>query len=232
MEYYIRKQIVYKKITHTIVEEHFDCPEAVDIAASVDSSNGIMPMKFRVTPALPMSTDQFKIRVEDWFLETDAANKDLARATFDSSLDYEQAIENVFLNIDGLGNTLKGYYGSEMGERWNQLWRSVSMNLMYIWRNIKNNWDNTLQEERLHTLLGDALTLVLNQYNTAWDRYALKPVIDDLFTGYTEFGQALKDKNTSKISAAETKIATALEKLNTAVSSGVIQQFPGLFTTP
>lgn len=220
---------MYKKITHTIVEEHFDCPEAVDLAAEIENSKEA-PMKFRVAQATVMPADQFRAMVQDWFLETDSRWQNLAHANFDTSIDYEQAIEDVFVNADMLGDVLKGYYGVEFGERFNAHWRSAAMNLLYDWRNIKNGWDTNVQEMNLLELISPGGALLFNQFNSSWSREEAEALLRDIFTSYHEYGKALKSKNTSAQSSLKTKIGSDLNLLATTLASGVIARFPSLFT--
>jgi hypothetical protein len=220
---------MYKKITHTIIEEHFDCPEAVDIAAEVENGTE-MPMRFRVTPATVMPADQFRAMVQDWFLDMDARWQNLANANFDSSIDYEQAIDDVFVNVDLLGDTLKGYYGAEFGERFNQQWRSAGMNLLYIWRNIKNGWDTSVQEKNLFELLAPGSAVLYNQFNASWPRNEVEALLVSIYRDYIDYGKALKSKNSSAQASLRTKIGSALNQLSTTLASGVISRFPELFT--
>jgi hypothetical protein len=221
---------MYKKITHTIIEEHFDCPEAVNIANEVANADNTLMSRFRATPATPIPADQFRALVQDWFLELDARLQNLLNATYDPTLDYEQAIEDAFLNADELGNVLKGYYGIEFGERFSQNWRAITMNLLYIWRNIKNGWDYSIQVERLQNLVATGMGFLLNQFNNRWDRDEVKTILDKVVNSYINIGTALAKKQTSSAATARTQLALDWAKFYTQLSEGVIAQYPDLFT--
>lgn len=219
---------MYKKITHTIVEEHFDCPESVDVSSAVESK---MSTKFRITPTAPIiSESAFKANVEDAVLDVNLRWLNLLNAMYDKSIDYENAVSNAYTNIDTLGNTLRGYYGAEFAERFNQVLRASITNLMYTWRNESNGWDNSQQKARLFEMLTPGAMILFTQFNQLWLSDDVERIFNELYNTYINLGTAYKTKNTNLQSELETQLATIWNQLATLISSGVIQQFPAYFT--
>lgn len=221
---------MYKKITHTIIEEHFDCPEAVDIAVELENGNGSLPMKFQaIQPPMVMPASQFKTKIRELVMDLDSRWQTLLNATFDTAYDYEAAIEDAFVNANQLGDLLKSYYGAEFGERFNHHWRAVAINLLYTWRNVKNNFDNSVQKENL-LKLSPAVAQLLNQYNSQWDRTAVTNLSNEWLSAYVALAEAIKAKNAAAQTKNKSTIASDINQFSNTLSDGVIQQFPSLFT--
>ena len=214
---------MYKKITHTIVEEHFDHPMGVGIAANVGK-----PKFARNTITEIMSTGQFKSYVDNYFMETEDKLIEFANATFDNSLDFQSAIANA-MDFEALGNMLGKYYDTEFQERFNQNVGNAIMQLLYYWRNSIRKFDT---KETISTLKRNTfgVSSMLNQYNNFWDRDIAMTLLDDFFGEFINLGNAKLAKNKANETAALDRIAAAGPKLSNYIANGVLQQYPELFT--
>jgi hypothetical protein len=214
---------MYKKITHTIVEEHFDHPMGVGIAANVG-----LPKLGRHSVAEVMSSGQFKTYVDNYFMETEDKLVEFANATFDESLDFQSAIANA-MNYESLGNTLGKYYDIEFQERFNQNMGISIMQLLYYWRNSIRKLDNKETMTRIKNQAW-AISQMMNQYNNYWDRDILRTLLDDFLGEFVNLGNAKLAKNKANETAALDRIAAAGSKLSNYVANGVIQQHSELFS--
>jgi hypothetical protein len=214
---------MYKKITHTIVEEHFDHPMGVGIAANVG-----LPKLGRHSLADVMPSGQFKNYVDNYFMETEDKLVEFANATFDENLDFQSAIANA-MNYESLGNMLGKYYDIEFQERFNQNVGNAIMQLLYYWRNSIRKLDN---KETVIRLKNQAwgMSQIMNQYNNYWDRDILRALLDDFFGEFINLGNAKLAKNKANETAALDRISAAGSKLSNYLANGVIQQRPELFT--
>jgi predicted Zn-dependent protease with MMP-like domain len=211
---------MYKKITHTIVEEHFAHPMAVNIASG---------HKFgRPKLAEIMPSGQFKAFVDNYFMEMEDKIVAFANATFDDSLDFQSAIANV-MDYETLGNTLGKYYDIEFQERFNQNLGNAIMQLLYYWRNLIRKFDNKDTLARIKQQAW-AMGQVLAQYNNFWDRDIMRTLLDDFFGEFINLGNAKLAKNKANETAALDRVAVAGTKLANYMANGVIQQFPESFT--
>jgi len=215
---------MYKKITHTIVEEHFAHPIGVDIAANVKTGR---PMG-RPQLAEIMSTAQLKSFVDNYFIETEDKLVELCNATFDENLDFQAAIANA-MDYESLGDMLGKYYDIEFKERFNQNCGIAIMQLMYYWRNAIRKFDNKDTVVRLKAQSW-AMGIILNQYNNYWDRDIVRIAFDEFFGEFINLGNAKLAKNKSAETAALDKIAAAGSKISNYVSNGLLQNHPELFT--
>lgn len=214
---------MYKKITHTIVEEHFDHPMGVGIAANVGK-----PKFARSTLADIMPSGQFKSFVDNYFMELEDKMVEFANATFDESLDFQTAIVNV-MDYETLGNMLGKYYDAEFQERFNQQIGNIIMTLLFYWRNSIRKFDNKETTTRLrNNTFGTSATM--NQYNNFWDRDITRTLLDDFFGEFMTLGNAKLTKNKANETASLDRIAANGSKLSNYLANGVLQQFPELFT--
>jgi predicted Zn-dependent protease with MMP-like domain len=214
---------MYKKITHTIVEEHFDHPMGVGIAANVGK-----PKFARSTLAEIMPSGQFKSFVDNYCMELEDKLVNLANATFDQTLDFQAAIANA-MDYEVLGNTLGKYYDVEFQERFNQQIGNLIMQFLFYWRNSIRKFDNKATADRIKQNAW-ALSQVANQYNNYWDRDILRLLVDDFSNELINLGNAKLAKNKANETAALDRLATNGSKLSNYLANGVLQQFPELFT--
>lgn len=215
---------MYKKITHTIVEEHFAHPMGVGIAANVKTGRPLG----RSQLAEIMSTAQLKSFVDNYFIETEDKLVELCNATFDENLDFQAAIANA-MDYEALGDMLGKYYDVELKERFNQNTGIAIMQLLYYWRNAIRKFDNKETVARIKQQSW-AMGIVMSQYNNFWDRDILRTHLDDFFGEFINLGNAKLAKNKATETATLDKIAAAGSKLSNYLANGLLQNHPELFT--
>jgi len=215
---------MYKKITHTIVEEHFDHPMGVNIASDVKTGRRIG--RSQLAEIIPAS--QFKSFVDNYFIEMEDKIVEMANATFDESLDFQSAIANA-MDYEALGNMLGKYYDIEFQERFNQNLGNAIMQLLYYWRNSIRKFDNKETLARIKQQ-GWAISQIANQYNNQWDRDILRTLLDDFLGEFVNLGNAKLAKNKTTETAALDRIAAAGSKLSNYLANGVLQNHPELFS--
>jgi len=211
---------MYKKITHTIVEEHFAHPMGVNIAA------GHRLGRHSLTEIMPK--EQFKAFVDNYFIDLEGKLVEFANAAFDESKDFQAALANA-MDFETLGDTMAKYYDIEFRERFNQQLSNQIMQLMYYWRNIIRKFDNTDTIARIKQGPVNFSTL-MNQYNNYWDRDIIRTLYEEFFAEFLTLGDAKLAKNKVNETASLDRIAVAGSKLSNYLANGLIQQQPELFT--
>lgn len=210
---------MYKKITHTIVEEHFAHPMAVNIASGHKLG--------RHSLAEIMPKDQFKAFVDNYFIDLEGKLVEFANAAFDPSMDFQSALANA-MDFEALGDTMAKYYDVEFKERFNQHMGNQIMQLMYSWRNNVRKFDNTDTLNRIKQ--GPVFfSQLLFQYNNFWDRDITRTLFEDFFNEFLTLGAAKLAKNKVNETASLDRIAVAGSKLSNYLANGLIQQQPELF---
>jgi hypothetical protein len=214
---------MYKRITHTIVEEHFDHPIGVEIANGMVKHRLAQPTMANIMPA-----DEFKAYVEDFYLDLERKMLNLVDASFNPSLNFQTAIGDA-MDFEALGNTLGNYYDVEFKERFNQALGNTIMQLVYIWRNQVRRIDNTDALSRFEQGTW-GYSMLLNQYNNKWDKDIIRTLLDNWANALLDLGNAKYEKNSTAEVTAKEKFASAGSALSAYVSAGLINQFPSLFT--
>lgn len=215
---------MYKKVTHTITEEHFGHPVAAEIKKVIDKT--IVPPKPKMEPA---AASKFKADIENYFVNFDKGLNDIIKA-IDSSNEVQlaDAESTLFANIDALGNILKTYYGVEFGEKINQNLRSLVFAIIAIARNFKNKIDIRDWRSRLETIKNDLASMMYN-YNNTWRYQDTQGVLAQYFDELVNFAQNVTNKTGSGVDASFNKVNTLASVLASSFINGTMQQYPGKF---
>jgi hypothetical protein len=206
---------MYKKITHTIVEEHFDHPIASQIKKSMSRSkipnNEILSEnKFRSDANAYFSSFQIKLK-----------------AMIDSVTGTEESLilpfEDLFKNcqIDDLGNMTKSIYASEFGERINEAMRMLAITTLLSVQNIKTGKDNTFTSGRF-AYISNAMAQNLSNFNNQWNYQ----VVNGLFASIGT--EIIKDANAETL--AIQKLGYNITTFEKAFIDGIINQHPERFS--
>jgi len=219
---------MYKKITHTIVEEHFAHPVGVDIATHLHTGTPVKVVKRIPTLADVMPESQFRSLIDNYFVDFESNLIHLADATFDPTMDFQKAIGDA-MNVDALSSLLSKYYDTEFRERLSVILHNLALSAMGIWRGYSRNFDTTENVNRARS--GIKYTgFLFNQYNNNWDYVAISEAFNNIITEIVKLGTAKKAKNVTNEIAAKDAIAALCSELATIIASGVVKQHPDFFT--
>ncbi len=214
---------MYKKITHTIVEEHFDHPIANQIKKTMEKSKMITSEilsenKFRSDANLYFSTLQAKVR-----------------AMIDSVTGTEEALivpfEDLFKNcqIDDLGNMTKHIYASEFGERLNESMRMLVITILLSVQNIKMGKDNSFVNGRF-AYISNSLAQNLSNFNNKWDYQTVNGLIASIGTEIINEITARMKKDTNAENSAIQKLGYNFTTLEKYLVDGIVNQHPERFS--
>ncbi len=216
---------MYKRVTHTILEEHFSHPMAGEIKEALE--RGSLTTKYRQTE--PVSANKFKLDIENYLanfnsklhtiFENVAANDDTALAENEKVLLEE---------LDTLGNMYKTYYGLEFGERLNHYFRTAVILFIALARNLKDKTDTRDWRIRLDNNKFDIANL-LYAYNNIWRVQDTQGVIGQTFTEIGKHAQAVIAKDATEATRSYDTASGLLKALATILSSGTIRQYPAKF---
>ncbi len=215
---------MYKKVTHTIVEEHFGHEMAAEIKKVIDKT--IVPPKPKMEPA---AASKFKADVENYFVGFNKNIGDIIRAIESpDSMGLPEAEAALFANVDALGNLYKTYYGIEFGEKINQNMRALIFVIIAIVRNLKNKIDIRDWRNRLETIRNDLAT-TLYQYNNNWRYVDVVSVLVQLFDEYVNYAQNTVNRNQTTMDSSLNKMNNLGSVFASTLVNGTMQQFPGKF---
>ena len=219
---------MYKKITHTITEEHFDHPIAAEIKRVIGDT------KNRPMMAMPtvVSATQFKSDIANYFTAVDTQLKAIISNIASGNTDAVTAAEDeLFRIVDTWGNLSKPYYGTEFGEKINQIMRTLALTMIVITKNLRDGLDITNWVTRLsYPVAGDLTQLLTNYNNTQWQYNTINGVLTKLTTNLVDTAKAIVSKDAATASVASDSVKAELELLAKTFADGVIQQHPNLFS--
>lgn len=217
---------MYKKITHTIVEEHFGHPMASEIKESLDSKN--VMLKYFIEP---MSVDKFRSEIINYYTAlTNKLNSAVKAVESGNDTELSDTEKAIFENIDQLGNLFKAFYGLEFGERFNQYNRAFALGALSIARNLKSKTDIRDWRNRLDLFKFD-LARMLNDSNNLWRQPDTQNLLGQIIDTLVLHEQAIINKDsTNEIKTKET-LLNHWSSLASSLAFGVAQQYPSKFTS-
>jgi hypothetical protein len=211
---------MYKKITHTITEEHFGHPVGAEIKKQIDK------MKLSTMP----TSAQFKQDILSWFTNFNNKAQIVIDSMTDSKLDTAAVEADLFDQIDALGNELKNYYGIEAGERLNAQMRNSAVSLLRLVFLVKNNLDiKDVVTNRFDGIITGEIVRLLYDINNDWNINTVKPVVESLWSAWVERAKAKKANNDTAATAAANAAKEAFTKFANTLADGVVKQHPEMF---
>lgn len=215
---------MYKRVTHTITEEHFGHPMATEIKHTLENKFDTERPRLDATTA-----DKFRNDVNSYFtgLHTKLAN--IATATETGNMEALIAAETVYFDeVEQIGKLMQPYYGIEFSERINQVFRGTGLSTIGISRNLKFKSDIKILVERLLANF-DNLDFLLNQFNNVWVGGSVKstwvPIIDSIVAEMS----AIMNRDSSGTVAEHTKGSNLISAFSNTLANSVIQQYPTRF---
>jgi hypothetical protein len=216
---------MYKKITHTIVEEHFDHPIASQIKKSLGHSKLITNEVF--------SEDKFRTDVHSYFIKYQGHLNSLINAITSTDEELLTAFDNFFKTcwVDDLGNMTKPLYSSEFGERINEAMRLTATGIFLTIQSLKMGKDSGLQFGRLQ-FTANEFAQNLDNFNNLWQYPVINTLFINLYTDMINRAKARQAKNSSLEMQLAQKNTESWETFEKTLVDGIIKQHPERFTKP
>lgn len=216
---------MYKKITHSIVEEHFDHPIAGQIKKSMERS--------RIVTNEVFPEDKFRSDVHAYFVKYQGHLNSLVNAVTSTDEELLTAFDNFFKTcwVDDLGNMTKPIYVTEFGERINEGMRMLATGIFLSIQSLKMGKDSGLQSGRLQ-FIANELAQNLNNFNNAWQYQTVNTLFINLFTDMINRAKAKLAKNSSTELQLAQKNTESWDTFEKTLVDGIIAQHPARFTKP
>jgi len=190
MEHYLKGNKMYKVITHTITEEHFNHPSIVEHALTRGNIHPKMSTSI-VSNAIinydTLAASNYRNLVRS-LLETYVADVRSAVVSIMGSGEDTGIVENkLHQTITEIADrVLKPYYSSDVVSKIEQHLKGYTVSLLDIAKSEKSGrnvteFENTLKQ---HT---EELAMMLNTVNQLWSR-------EEMLNYYTWYSQAVKDQ--------------------------------------
>jgi len=226
---------MYKKITHTIVEEHFDHPMAAEIKDRMENCSPTPPamavnfaqaIKFRLDARTYFSALQTKVRN----LITDLVEpKDEATSAV--------KLTDVVDTINRLGSVAAIYYGTAAGDQLATLLKDFALAAAAHVGILKANGDATAAKAKC----AETIAAIAKFLSTANPEFWPATAVTAIFTDYSDalLAQAaalIKKDATAAVDAENTQhdviMGNTMGKIGLAdvFATGIIRQFPDQFS--
>jgi hypothetical protein len=244
---------MYKKIKHTITEEHFGHPTASQIKKSVEKYKGVNDYhcthhnehdyisgkysmmevidhtgKNKLVPAI--SVADFNNNVNNYFNTLHTKIVNVLNTLGDPSTNISNSETDLFTNIDDLGNMIMPYYDVTFGQGINYAMRSLAVATIQIVSFVGTGADTKDLQNRISGFVGNDFCNLLYRYNNNWLFSTTKASWDQIVTSILAQAKASKNKDTSGITTADNNLNTGLLTLSSLLSTGIINQNPNMFT--
>lgn len=213
---------MYKKITHTIVEEHFDHPMASQIKKSMNRS--------RITTDEVFLESKFRSDVRAYFESLQNDFSSMIKSIGGTDEELITSFENLFKDhkIDNLGNMTKPLYSSEFGERINEAMRIYAIVIFLTVQMTKYGKDTSFAPGRL-TYANNELSQALTDFNRSWNYQNINTLLSTLSNELLKKIKATKAKDAGAEAEAARNIVQLFSTFESQLVNGIIAQYPERF---
>jgi len=214
---------MYKKITHNIVEEHFDHPIASQIKKSMSRSN--------IPNNDILLESKFRADAHSYFESYLNHVVSLVNSVPGTQESFLLQFDNFFKTpwIDGLGDMVKPIYPTEFAEKLNEAFRMIATTVFSGSQLIKDGKDIGSTFNRMQFITNE-LAQTLNTFNNAWGYQITTNLVNPLFADIFNLAKAKVAKNTTLEQQLLQKISTSWSTFEKIFVDGVINQHPERFT--
>lgn len=224
---------MYKKITHSIVEEHFDHPMAAKIKA------GLRPTITRKTslnidddiifgrPTTEIfNKDEFKQNLESYLTNYTQKLIEITDSVVGTEEQLVTPFEELFDTVDNVKNFFNPFYTRELGERVATSFRHIASSVTMITHSTKAGFDAEPWIKSLNLAVSVA---PLRDYNDRWIPYTYQNPIRKFNFDLVRRINAVKAADQVVIDQASTDITASMMTFKDTIFNGITQQFPQRF---
>lgn len=215
---------MYKKITHTIVEEHFDHPLSNQIRKSIsrfESRSGVPTTEI-------FDPTKFRSDLDNSFKNYATKLIEMTDAVTGTEESLVMPFEELFLTVDTAGNATKPFYPSELGEQINEALRSVALTVFAAVNSAKINRDPQGEFVR-NGQWSNNLTNSLIGYNNSWIFNTIITVLNRIYNSLLAKIRARKEKNVTVEQELNKTIMDSLMEFSKLLADGIVTQYPNRF---
>lgn len=223
---------MYKKITHSIVEEHFGHPMANDIKASMGCEPPVPPTMADTQSMVDLKLasrslfSNFVNRVHSYIASAIAGNGDL-----------DSIGDRLKKDITALSEVINEYYGNTASIRFNEYVSSLVKSLSEVVKAIKSGKNTGELVARATVDINDIARLLDNLNGRFWPESAVVNILTQVTNEWVAQATAREKKDWTADAESVDKVNAIMitgQPDNTMsfadiFSNGIIQQFPSKF---
>jgi hypothetical protein len=234
---------MYKKITHQIVEEHFDHPVMAEAAARTGCN--IMPMFNTVSqfspPAviLPINTEagvQLRMDANNYFSSLVSAARNFIVSTIAGS-DDQPLTEERLVKLGTLDGIVRPYYGADAALAVDQKLKDIIAGLIELVKTAKSGRDIAPSTSKVFEAIDGLATLLSGANPTYWPKSAVISIWESAAKDWATQAVSRHRKDWLADQAAADAVVRTLVSgqpdgspgFADIVAKGIIDQFPSRF---
>lgn len=225
---------MYKKITHNIVEEHYDHPMATKIKAGLTPK--VKRTRFDIDDDLIFGrpTNEifdkviFKSNLENYFNTYTQKIIQISDSTAGTEEQLVDAFEELFDFVDNVKNFFNPFYSRELGERITTSFRHIASMSTLLSHATKAGFDQTPWAGSLRGA-GISFASSMINYNTLWPNSIIQPPISEYLAAIIARTNAVKANDTAQIEQLTTDLYNKISVFKDIMYNGITQQFPQRF---
>lgn len=216
---------MYKKITHTIVEEHFDHPIASQIKKTIDRS--------RIPTTEIFSESKFRADVHNYFLTLQSYLTEMTDSVNKPEQYLIAAFENMFKDnwIDGLGNMTKPFYFSDFSEVMNVTMRQLAIVTSSMVQNVQSGKETRNLVDIFRNQEASLIAEAMGSVNYSWRYAEIRKMFVDIVINILAETSKKWNKDTVNEQIAKDNLAGLFSMFERIFVEGIITQFPNRFTS-
>jgi hypothetical protein len=220
---------MYKKITHNIVEEHFEHPVASEIKKTVDRTK----IRSKMDGFPSMTTADFQTALQNWRGKFQEGIDKIIRSVTGTEEDLKFAEELSFSEVSKLGDLLKPIYGIDLAEKVNQGFRSYILGLVQVVHLLRSGLDiRDWTNNRFNNLVAGDLFGTLNAVNNTWSFQNIRNGLVSMSDAWVSAMKARMAKKADEENKQMLAATNALKNFVADIYNGTTQQYPEKFLTP
>jgi hypothetical protein len=230
---------MYKKITHSIVEEHFDHPLAAKIKSGLRNSTAKRAKMYveegdegediifgRPTNEI-FNKAEFTQNFESYISNYTQKLIQITDTTAGTEEQLVDAFDELFNMVNNISDFLNPFYNRELGERTATSFRHIASSVTMISHTVKAGWDPTPWIQSLNSAAGIA---EFSNYNTSWSRLVIENIMKKFMIDIVNRIKAVKAQDQTTIDKTTQDVMTSMQEFKNLILNGITRQFPQRFT--
>lgn len=224
---------MYKKITHSIVEEHYDHPMAAKIKAGLRPTITRKTMRMddediifgRPTTEI-FKRDEFKQNLESYLNNYTQKLIQITDSVVGTEEELITPFEELFDKIDDVKNFFNPFYTRELGEMVTTSFRQVALIITMMAHSIKAGFDYAPWARSFDRAVAIG---PMNIFNDRWMSYTYENPLRQFRLAIIKRINAVKNKDQATIDQATAEATSAMMSFGEVIYNGIIQKFPQRF---
>lgn len=213
---------MYKKITHTIVEEHFGHPLSADIKSSINRSFSKLPTDEIFD--FPTFSGNMTAYARDFATKITSMIDSIST----TDTDFIIAYEGLASIVDQLGNATKPLYYSEYGEQINLALRNLLVHTALAIHTARIGGDTSLYKNRINMAMNDLANVILT-YNSSLDGQTVRSLTTIIGNYVNDKIVAAAKKDTTTSQNLTSSLTGVFGRLATVLADAAKARFPERF---